>query len=355
MHIRMTYISANIKKIIIAAIILVAIFFSARQIQSQNTKGSALKYNSKKDTIYTPKIGTIEDTLTLAASIDTDQIANLRFQNSGKLNWVGVKVGDTVRRGQAIASLDREQLRKNLQTQFNNYRTELSQFNDTQDTYKQTKEKFLVTDTIQRILDRTQYSLDNSVINYEITDMAIKESVLVSPISGVVVSIDQPFAGANVTPATATFVIVNPNSLYFKSEIDQEAVTKVRIGQPATLSIDSFPDQKIDSKITYIAFTPVSGQTSTVYEIRFELPVSNISSNYRLGMDGDANIILAKSDNALIIPTDAINDDNGQSYVYLKSNKDLIRKDIKIGIQTDTDTEVLEGLSSNDQVVIIKK
>lgn len=345
----------TIKKIAIIATILIVVIFGANQINSQNSQGTPPKFNAKKDTLYTPKTNTIEEKLTLAGSIDTDQIANLRFKNSGKLVWVGVKVGDRVKRGQAIASLDREELRKNLQTQFNNYRTKLSEFNDTQDTYQQTKDKLLVTDTIQRILDRTQYSLDNSVINYELTDMAIKESVLVSPINGIVVSIDQTLSGTNITPATATFVIVNPDSLYFKSEIDQEMVTKVKIGQSVTLQIDSFPDQTIESKINYIAFTPVSGQTSTVYEIRFDLPTNNLTSGYRLGMDGDANIILSKSDNALIIPTDAVNDDNGQSYVYLKSNKDLVRKDIKIGIQTDTDTEVLEGLESYDQVVIIKK
>jgi membrane fusion protein, macrolide-specific efflux system len=351
----MDTLSSKIRKLgIIAAIIAVAIFGAGR-IQSQTTKGTTIKFNAKKDTIYTPRTGTIEDKLTLAASVGTDQIANLRFQNSGKLVWVGVKVGDAVKRGQAIASLDREQLRKNLATQFNNYRTQLSQFQDTQDTYKKTKEDFLVTDTIKRILERTQYSLDNSVINYEITDMAIKESVLVSPIAGVVVSVDQPLAGTNITPATATFVIINPNNLFFKAEIDQDTVTKVQTGQAATLTLDSFPDKNIDSKITYIAFTPVTGQTSTVYEIRFELPITDINPGYRLGMDGDANIILSKADNAMIIPTDAVNDDNGQNYVYLKSNNQLVRKDIKIGIQTDTDTQVLEGLSQNDQVVVIKK
>ena len=73
----------------------------------------------------------------------------------------------------------------------------------------------------------------------------------------------------------ATFVIVDPSKLYFKSEIDQEVVNKIKVGQAVTLNLDSFPDQELNSKITYIAFTPVSGQTSTVYEIRFELPVSN--------------------------------------------------------------------------------
>lgn len=325
-----------------------------RFINAASSKSTTLKYDAKKTTLYTPKTDTIQNILTLAGSVSTSQIANLRFQSSGKLVWVGVKVGDTVKRGQALASLDREQLKKNLQTQYNNYRSQLSQFNDTQSTYKSAKDNLLVTETIQRILDRTQYSLDNSVINYEITDMAIKDSVLTSPINGVVTAIDQPLAGINITPATATITVINPENLYFEAQIDQSEVTQVKIDQPVAITLDSFPDQKIDSKINYISFTPVSGQTSTVYHLRFDLP-KNIGQQFRLGMDGDVSIILNEAKDTLTIPTDAVNDDNGQRYVYLKTGNELIRRDISVGIETDSTTQVTSGISTNDQVAIIQK
>ncbi|MFZ2153111.1 MAG: efflux RND transporter periplasmic adaptor subunit [Microgenomates group bacterium] len=338
--------------IIIAIVLGVALILPQTKAASTTTQ----KYNSKKDTLYTPKIDTITETLVLAGSISTDQIASVRFQNSGKLVWVGVKVGDHVRRGQALASIDKSELRKNLATQFNNYRTQLSQFNDTQETYKKTKENFLVTDTIQRILDRTQYSLDNSVINYELTDMAIKEATVVSPIDGVVTSMDQPFAGSNITPASATITVINPSHLYFRSDIDQEAVTRVKIGQPVTLTLDSFPDKEINSHINFISFTPIAGQTSTLYEIRFDLPLGNNQDlNYRIGMDGDTNIVLSSANSALTIPTDAVGDDNGQRFVYLKKGNELVRQNIKTAIENDISTQVIEGLNQNDQVAVIQK
>ena len=340
-------------------LVFLAVFLAAAlgftQIQAQSVKGATLKYDAKKDTIYTPKIDTIKDVLTLAGSIDTDQIANLHFQNPGKLVWVGVKVGDHVRKGQAIASLDQAQLRKNLQTQFNNYRTSLSQFNDTQYQYKSAKDNLLVTDTIQRILDRTQYSLDNSVINYEITDMAIKESTIISPIDGIVVSMAQPIAGANIMPpSNDTVTIVSPGGLYFKADIDQESVIKIKNDEAVTLDFDSYPDKTFDSKISYISFVPVTGQSSTVYEVRAGIPTDQ-NLDYRIGMDGDMNIILSQADNALTVPIDAVNDDNGQSYVYLKKDNQLVRQNISIGIETDTTTQVTSGLTTNDQVVVIQK
>lgn len=339
----------NKKVLAIIAVILIVLFIGISRVQAQKAKDPTV-LNTQKDTVVTPIVQSIKSDLTLAGSVNASEIASLRFQNSGKLVWVGVKVGDRVKKWQSIASLDKVELQKSLQTQFNNYRTNLSQFWDTQDKYKDT----IVSDTVKRILDRTQYSLDNTVINYEIADMAIKESTLVSPIAGVVTGIDQPLTGTNITPATATFTIINPESVYFKSEIDQEDVSKVKVGQKATVTVDAFSGLTFDSEITYISFIPVEGQTSTVYEIRFKLPVDNKDLNYRLGMDGDSIITLAEQDNALTIPIDALNDDNGKSYVWVKDGDKLVKKYVSIGIENDTEVQILEGLNPNDSVVIKK-
>jgi len=340
-------------KIILASIVAIALFFAIRQFTVKKT--SAVTLDPKTDTIISPTLEEIKDELILSGSINANDIAILKFQNSGKLNWVGVKVGDKVKKWQVLATLDSVALKKSLQTQFNYYRTNLSQFNDVQETYKKTKENVLVTETIQRILDRTQYSLDNSVINYEIADMAIKESKLITPIDGIVVAVDQPLAGINITPTSANITIINPNSLYFRAEVDQQEVIKLLQGQTANIKLDSFDKNEINTKLSYIAFTPVTGQSSTVYEIRFPLPLENNNLNYRLGMDGDVTILIKDKTNVLTIPIEAINDDNGQIYVWLKVNDKIERHDIKTGIETDTKVEVLEGLTQNDQVVIKKR
>lgn len=340
-------------KIILGIIVAVILFFIIRSFTTKKT--SAITLDPKTDTIITPKLTEIKDQITLSGSINANDIAIVKFQNSGKLNWVGVKIGDRVKKWQTLATIDSTELKKSLQTQFNNYRKELSGFNDVQATYKKTKEDFLVTETIQRILDRTQYSLENSVINYEIADMAIKESRLITPIDGVVVTIDQPLAGVNITPATSTITIINPNALYFRSEVDQQEVTKLVQGQEAVIKLDSFDENEIKTKLSYVAFTPVTGQSSTVYEIRFPLPLENQTLNYRLGMDGDVTILIKEKTDVITVPIESINDDNSQNYVWLKINDKIERRDIKIGIETDTDVEVLEGLNQNDQVVIKKR
>ena len=71
-------------------------------------------------------------------------------------------------------------------------------------------------------------------------------------------------------------------------------------------------------------------------------------------MDGDVLITLQQQENALVIPIDAINDDNGKSYVWVKNDDKLIKKYITTGIENDTEIQILKGLNFNDPIVIKK-
>lgn len=334
------------------AIVFVSILFAVR-VNSAPQKNTA--FNTKTETLITPEIKDIRDEITLTGSIDALSKSELQFQTSGQLAWVGVKIGDSVKKYQAIASLNKDILKKQLQADFNSYRSALATFDDTQDEYKDEKDNLTLTDDMKRILVRAQNTLDNSVINYEIQDLTIKYATLVTPISGVVVDIDQPNSGVNVTPSTSRFTIIDPKSIYFKAQVDQEDVTKIKVGDKANIILDSYPDDTYESEITYISFIPVSGQTSTVYEVHFQLP-ENDDLKYRLGMDGDVKILLKESTNSLTIPTDAVHYDDNKAYVYVKNpaNNNSVKTFITTGIETDDSVEILEGLNQNDQIIIAK-
>lgn len=349
----MQFLKKNIKKIVILLVVISILGFIYYRYQS-NKNQDANVFNPQKDELVTPVKKDIKEEITLAGFVDASSKADLRFQTAGQLQWIGVKVGDKVKKFQTVATLNRDQLKKQLEISFNNYKSQLSQFDDTQDEYKKEKDNLTLTDEMKRILLRSQASLDNSVINYELNDLAIKYASLASPIEGVVTSIDTPNAGVNITPANSIFII-NPKSILFKSQIDQEDVVKIKVGDKTSINLDSYPDKTFDSKVTYISFTPVAGQSSTVYEVHFELPQDNDNLQYRLGMDGDARIELKESKDALTIPIDAVQEENNQTFVLVKSEgNNLTKRTIKTGIESDNDIEVLNGLSENDQVVIKK-
>lgn len=341
------------QKIILGIIAALVLFVGIRQIQAQKYKNPAV-INPKKDTFVTPETKTIAQDIILSGSIDARDKAEVRFQTPGRLVWVGVKVGDRVKKWQSLASLDRQELRKQLAISFNNYQAELSRFDDTQDKYKTQKEALILTDEMERILNRSQYSLNNSVINYELNDLAIKYATIWSPINGVVTVAEPTNPGVNISPSSSVFTVVDPASVYFKSEIDEDDVTQVKIGQSAKVKIDAFPQEVFDSEITNIAFSPVPGQTSTVYKIDFKLPVDNQDMRYRLGMDGDVTITLKQETDTLVLPIDAVNYEDDKAFVWVKKNQALEKIYVDTGIETDTEIQILSGIDPNDSVAIRK-
>ncbi len=346
------------KKYIISAIILVLIIVGFISYKSRkNANDNQATIVPSKDEVVTPEIKNIQDELTLSGYIDALNKADIHFQASGLLTWVGVKEGDTVKKWQSLASLDRRQLQKSLEAQFNNYQTQLSQFNDTQDKYQEEKDNLVLTDEMKRILNRSQFALDNSVIQYELADLAIKYATIYTPISGIVTTVEPSQAGVNVTPASSNFVVVDPSSIYFHSEAEQDDVVKIKNGQKAIIQLDSYPDTNIEGTISYISFAPISGRSTPTYNVRVNFPLDQVTNLYRLGMDGDATIWLSQSTNALVIPVDALIEEDDKKFVYLKNinSNSATKVEVTTGIETDLEVEILSGISKDDQVVIKAK
>lgn len=345
----------KLRNVIIIIIIIAVIFviFYNKQVKAQTQGKIPTKYSEKTQTVTKAVRQDLANSITISGSIDAQEKTELRFQSSGQLAWIKAKAGDSVKKWQSLAGLDQTQLRKQLELDANNFLTTRTNFDDTNKDYKDS----ILTDEVRNVVKRNQYTLNNSILNYELQEITLKYAILTSPINGVITNVEQPVSGVNVTPANASISIINPETIYFRSKIDQEDVNKIKVGTQASLKIDSYSDEKINSKVTYIAFTPISGESSTVYQVKFEIPTTNKNSDlkYRIGMDGDAKIILSESKNAITLPIEAIYDDNGTKYVLIKTDDNkIVKRDIKTGIESDTDVEITEGLTDNESVIIKK-
>lgn len=340
-----------IKQKILLFIIFAAILAWFINHQIQASSGNLVKFNPKKSQIVSLEKRDIRQNLTLAGSVNTDHKAVVKFSAPGKLVWVGVRIGDRVKKGQAIASLDKTELVKYFQKSANDYLAGYNNFLDSQAEYQDEKDRYLITDTIKRTLERSQYTLNKTVLDYEIAELAVKYATITSPINGIVTAIDEPYAGINIIPATATFTIHDPQKIYFSAEVDQEDVTKLKTGQKGEILLDSFSNQKINSTIIYTSFNPIPGTSTTSYEIR--LPLDNSNGLYRLCMTGDITIPLAQATNVFSLPTSAISTEDNQSSVLVKqSNKEAKRVNVELGIESDDYVEIKSCISENDQIVI---
>jgi len=304
----------------------------------------------KKNDSYTVTRQTLKDELSLSGKIDADEHVTLRFQSSGLLTWVGVKEGDWVKKYQTIAALDQRDVQKRLQKYLNTYQktrwdydqeAEDSQIKNIGGLSEDARREAL------RALDKAQFDLNNAVLDVELQDLARQYSSIYSPIEGMVVRIDSPYAGVNITPASAEFEVINPSTVYFSVTADQTEVIKLKEGLKADVVFDSYPDQTVVGAIKYISFTPKSGETGTVYQIKLILNEDNRDYKYRLGMTGDATFALKTIPNVLAIPTVMIKTEGKKKYVFGDAKKTK-RVYIKVGLEIDNQTEILEGLKEGD-------
>ena len=300
---------------------------------------------------HTVSRGTLTETLSLAGSIQAEEQVQLHFQTGGKLSWVGVKEGDKVNKYDGIASLDVRQLQKTLTKYLNTYSKERRDFEQSTDDNDELA--IALSGTIrqraQRVLENSQFDLDNAVLDVELQSIAQEYSLLYSPINGIVTRIDTPQAGMNVL-ATNVFEVTNPDSLYMSISADQTEVIDLIEGQKGVIIFDSYLDEEVTGIITSIGFTPVSGESGTVYEVKMTF-TPNTDSKYRLGMTGDVEFILSQLPNVISVPDQYILEEDDVYYVWKGETVDGKKKvKITIGKQYDGNVQVIGGLQEGDIV-----
>jgi len=323
--------------VVIAAIAFIGIIlYQNFFLNSKNKKTESVKVQR----------GNIEETLTISGTIEAEEKVTLRFQTSGKLVWVGVKEGDKVKKGQAIASLDQRELKMNLDKYLNTYMNKRWDFEQTRDDYKNQ----YVTDKIKRVLEKAQFDLNNSVLDVEIKNLAIELANLWTPIDGIVTKVTNPYPGVNIVYTSTEFEVVNPDTVYFSASADQTEVTKLTEGMPGTLILDAYTDMPISGIIKNISFNPKTGETGTVYAVKFYLDSNNSNYKYRLGMTGDLTFITNRKENVLYAPLKFIKSQNGKRYVQVKRNGKLEKVNIEVGLETENNVEITKGLSEGEVI-----
>lgn len=291
---------------------------------------------------------TIIESVTASGKVASETSVTLNFLAGGKLVYVGAKEGDMVNQWQTIAALDQRSMQKNIEQALRDYAKQRNAFDQTQEKYQNRKPSEALNDEMKRILENNQYDLDRAINSYEVQRLSTEQSYLASPIRGMLIRADAQTPGVNVTPAT-TYIVADPEKLTFTIEVDEGDIGKVSIGQSVEVTLDAFPTIKMPLEVSSIDFSShLSESGGNVYDVKTFLPY-NSDYKYRIGMSGDAEIILAKKTNVLSIPLSSLTTDN---YVYVKTTSGFEKRKVKTGLQSDTAIEIKSGLKDGDEIAL---
>jgi RND family efflux transporter MFP subunit len=319
---------------------------------------------------FTPNFVLVEsadlvNTLDASGAVDAKKRANLHFLTGGDVVSLPGLEGASLNKGDLIVSLDRASLQKQLEHSLNNYSMQRLQWDQQLDDIKDRA----LDQAEQRLVDRNQLILNNSVIDVEITSLSFDDYQMTAPFAGVIVSAPITTANVVISP-TDIFEIADPTSLVFKALVDETDMSLIKLGQTATLTFDAYSADvvQLDSYISHIGYKNVSRDANAVYVV--ELPISEPDlDKFRLGMNGTACITLDTRPHVLKVALENVFLDDDGYFVYVQdeqSSQHLLRRlpddtleiitgiskrPIQIGLETEEAYEITSGLKAGETIV----
>jgi membrane fusion protein (multidrug efflux system) len=190
-------------------------------------------------------------------------------------------------------------------------------------------------------LDRAQSEVSQLEALIAGQEARLANYVLSAPSDGIVLRQDGEI-GEIAEPGVVLFWVGRPNPLIVIAEVNEEDIPRVEVGQKALLRSDAFPGRELSSEVSSI--TPKGDPVTKTYRVRLALPAD---TPLRIGMSVDVNIVVRVSENALLLPSVAV-DGNA---VFTTDGATARRQEIRTGIRGTTNIEILSGIEEGTRVI----
>ena len=188
----------------------------------------------------------------------------------------------------------------------------------------------------------------------EVTKASLERTQLIAPFGGIVAEIEGEL-GEYVTPSPVgvatkpTLDLIDNTCIYIKAPIDEIDAPEVVAGLKSRITMDAFGQKEFPATVRRVApyVLDLEKQARTVeIEAVFDNPQEFLLPGY----SADITIIVDTSEEALSIPSQAVM--GGNSVYLINSDGTISEKEIEVGLSNWQVTEVLGGLSLDDQIVL---
>lgn len=141
--------------------------------------------------------------------------------------------------------------------------------------------------------------------------------------------------------------------------VDELDIQSVEVGDSATVTVDAIDDTTYNATVQSISQVGSVNSGITSYSVVLQVETDEL---VKIGMNATATIIIEESENALLVPLEALQSSQGEQYVWLytgslpedSSEDPGTRTVVTTGLSNDSYAEVLSGLSEGDQVVVVR-
>lgn len=189
----------------------------------------------------------------------------------------------------------------------------------------------------------------------QVARAALDKTSMLAPFDGVVLDIAGEI-GEWISPSPPgvylppVIDLVAPDSLYVSAPLDEVDVARVRLGQPARLTLDAFRGREFPSRLTYISsYVETRQEQNRTLTVEAVFETASLPPNLLPGLSADIEVILEAREEALRVPSYALLE--GDRVLIVKGGR-LVEVKVRTGLRNWEYAEVIEGISVGDQVVI---
>jgi len=275
------------------------------------------------------------------STIESDADAPVLARVPGEVVQILAEEGDLVEAGQVLARLDGERLRLEMLSA----RADHERANKELDRYEDLAERGLVS---AAMYDGLKFDVDALRAKYDLANLNYGYSEIRATISGVVSSRDVKL-GQSIESNSVAFRITDTSELVAYLQIPQSELAKFASGHNASLQVDSMPGIEFSASIVRISPT-IDTRNGT---FRATVVIDNAAADLVPGMFARFTIAYEKHEGALLIPGNAVVDEDDESSVYFVADGAVALRIVETGIRSGDQIEILSGLADDEEIVVV--
>jgi membrane fusion protein, multidrug efflux system len=180
-------------------------------------------------------------------------------------------------------------------------------------------------------------------------DRQLSRAHVTSPISGQVV---KRFVGVGEqvdgTAAQPLLEVANVERVEVAAHVAADHLARVRVGQPAAVASDAWPDRTFEGEVVAIAPAVDPGTNSALVRIR----VNNPGLLLKVGMFAQARLSLQEKKGVLVVPPSAVARTDDGAAVYVVAGAEATRTKVTLGLETPEAVEVVSGVKEGQKVLV---
>lgn len=323
----------------------------------------------------------ISNSVTATGTIEPVTEVEVGTQVSGIIDRLYADYNSVVTKGQLIAEMDKVTLQSELASQKATYDGAKAEYEYQQKNYERNKglhEKQLISDTdYEQSLynyQKAKSAFDSSKASLAKAERNLSYATITSPIDGVVISRDveegQTVASGFETPTLFT-IAADLTQMQVVADVDEADIGDVEEGQRVSFTVDAYPNDVFEGKVTQIrlgATSSSSSTTTTTTVVTYEVVISAHNPDLKLKPRLTANITIYTLDKqgVLSVPAKAlrftpavpligsnavVKDCEGEHKVWTREGDTFTAHPVSIGISNGIVTEITGGINEGTQIV----